>query len=64
MSIQIEVGDLVFLPPRGSAKHFGRGIVVAIKRKWIIVRPIPGHGRNEKFRHNQVRLWKSEKKGG
>jgi hypothetical protein len=57
----LEIGDLVFLPKKGGNQHFGRGIVTGLSKRRVIVRPIPRHGKDERFKYKDVRLWKSKK---
>ena len=61
MNEDLEVGDLVFVMNRNRVSHYGRGVVVGVSKKRIMVKPIPRHRKIESFKRNQIKLWKSKK---
>lgn len=53
-----EVGELVRLDNK-KERHYGRGKIVSFSRKWVKVRPLGGHKKDEKLKPEQIRKWKS-----
>lgn len=53
-----EIGELVRLDNK-KYKNYGRGKIVSFLRKWVQVRPLGRHKKDEKLKPQQIRKWKS-----
>lgn len=55
----LHVGDRVRIQPHDGNQHFGRGVVVEVRRDHALVKPFPRHGHTEWVPISGLRIWKS-----
>ncbi len=55
-----KVGDVVTCPPRNSAQHRSRAVIVKITKKKITVLHMPDHPKNSTvtYKPDQLRYWR------